>query len=98
MLEDHAFRRMRLTGAYIISSAGGFSTCICHKFRCLLQFRQAVPAIHNRQQIIHLHKKNIAYPTERSKMLMHFLARGKDMRFSMKMMFAPNPETPMKPV
>ena len=52
------------------------------------QFRR--PKLYcEKAQDIHLREKNIAYPTERSKMLMHFLARGKDMRFSMKMVLAP---------
>ena len=52
-------------------------------------------------QSIHLREKNIAGPTERSrrggKPLLRKLA-GKDLRFSMKMMFAPDPGASIQPV
>jgi hypothetical protein len=38
------------------------------------------------QKSIHLREKNIAHPTERSQNVCILLARGKDVRFSMKMM------------
>ena len=60
MFEDHAFRGMRLTGAYIITFAGGFSTGIYHFILSRLT--------------------------------------GQDLRFSVKMMFAPDPDTPLQPV
>ena len=53
-----------------------------------LQFRKAVLALRCQQQSIHLREKSIAYPTERSKMRSILKLAGKDMRFSMKMMFA----------
>ena len=44
------------------------------------QFRQAVLVIRNRRRD-HLREKNIAYPTERPKMLLHFLARKEGYAF-----------------
>ena len=48
---------------------------------------------------IHLREKNIASPTEISRNAYAFLKiAGKDLRFSMKMMFAPVYETTLQPV
>jgi hypothetical protein len=48
-----------------------------------------------RQQNIHLREKNIVYPTERSENATAFSKlAGEDIRFSMKMMFAPVSGTP----
>ena len=50
------------------------------------------------EQSIHLREKNIAGPTERPKNAKHFLRlAGKDLRFSMKMMFAPDSEVKSSP-
>ena len=48
---------------------------------------------------IHLREKNIVYPTERSENATAFSKlAGEDIRFSMKMMFAPVYETALQPV
>ena len=52
-----------------------------------------------RQQNIHLREKNIVYPTERSENAAAFSKlAGEDIRFSMKMMFAPVYGTQLQPV
>ena len=49
-------------------------------------------------QSIHLREKNIAGPTERPKSSCFFGSQGRNLRFSMKMMFATAYETSIQPV
>jgi len=62
-------------------------------------FKQAACVFRFRQLSIHLREKNIVYPTERSVNANAFTKlAGQDIRFSMKMMFAPDPGTSQQPV
>ena len=64
---------------------------ICVQKSINAKIGQDVHAIDFRRQSIHLREKNIVGPTERSKnALAFFKLAEEDLRFSMKMMFAPD--------